>query len=139
PLLLFAGALNVDVEQIAGQKASVALLATVGVVVSTALVGTMTWALGRSLGLGIDFVESLVFGALISPTDPIAVLGILRAARAPKALEAQIAGESLFNDGVAVALFSLLLGIAISERGPAGVEGSAVALLLLREIGGSPP
>jgi CPA1 family monovalent cation:H+ antiporter len=137
PLLLFAGALNVDVEQIAGQKASVALLATVGVVVSTALVGTMTWALGRSLGLGIDFVESLVFGALISPTDPIAVLGILRAAHAPKALEAQIAGESLFNDGVAVALFSLLLGIAVSERGPAGVEGSAVALLLLREIGGS--
>jgi CPA1 family monovalent cation:H+ antiporter len=134
PLLLFAGALNVDLEQIVGQKVSVALLATVGVVVSTALVGTMTWALGRSLGLGIDFIESLVFGALISPTDPIAVLGILRAARAPKELEAQMAGEALFNDGVAIALFSLLLGVAVSERGPAGIAGGAVALLFVREI-----
>ncbi|HVZ72437.1 MAG TPA: sodium:proton antiporter [Polyangia bacterium] len=137
PLLLFAGALSVDLEQIIGQKRSIALLATAGVVVSTALVGAMTWALGRSLGLGIDPVESLLFGALISPTDPIAVLGILRGARAPKALEAQIAGESLFNDGVAVALFALLLEVAVSEHGPAGVRLGEVALVFAREVGGS--
>jgi CPA1 family monovalent cation:H+ antiporter len=136
-LLLFAGALGVDMKEMAGQKVMVALLASVGVLVSTILVGGMTWALSRSLGLGIDLVESLLFGALISPTDPIAVLGILRSAGAPKSLEAQIAGEALFNDGVAVAAFSLLLGVAASEHGLGGVRASAVALMFVREIGGS--
>jgi CPA1 family monovalent cation:H+ antiporter len=137
PLLLFAGALNVDLPALAREKVSIALLASVGVLVSTALVGTLTWTLGRALGLRIDFVESLIFGALISPTDPIAVLGILRAAAAPKALEAQIAGEALFNDGVAVAVFSVLLGVAASEHGVGGVDAGAVALIFAREIAGS--
>jgi monovalent cation:H+ antiporter, CPA1 family len=137
-LLLFAGSLNVDLKEIAGQKLSVALLASVGVLVSTALVGVMTWALSRALGLGIDLLESLLFGALISPTDPIAVLGILRAAAAPKELAAQIAGESLFNDGVAVAVFSVILGIAASESGLAGgIDAGGIALIFVREIGGS--
>src|SRR5260221_2288565 len=86
-LLLFAGCLGVDLKELAGQKLSVAVLASVGVLVSTALVGGLTWVLSRSLGLGIDLDESLLFGALISPTDPIAVLGILRSASAPKRSE----------------------------------------------------
>src|SRR5258707_9930683 len=73
-LLLFAGTLGVDLKELAGQKLNVAVLATVGVLVSTVIVGVMIWALGRSLGLGIDLLEGLLFGALISPTDPIAVL-----------------------------------------------------------------
>src|SRR5260221_4597425 len=136
-LLLFAGCLGVDLKELAGQKLSVAVLASVGVLVSTALVGGLTWALSRSLGLGIDLDESLLFGALISPTDPIAVLGILRSASAPKALEAQIAGEALFNDGVAIAVFSVLLGVAASEHGIGGVDAGAVALVFVREIAGS--
>src|SRR2546425_720828 len=82
----------------------------------------------------IALVESLLFGALISPTDPIAVLGILRSAAAPKSLEAQIAGEALFNDGVAIAVFSVLLGVAASARGIGGLDVGAVALVFAREI-----
>ena len=136
-LLLFAGTLSVDFEALAGQKAKVALLATVGVFLSTAIVGGAMWALGRSLGLGITLIESLLFGAIISPTDPIAVLAILRSAGAPKALEALIAGEALFNDGVAVALFTVLLGIATSSHGGPGVDIGGIVLLFSREIVGS--
>jgi CPA1 family monovalent cation:H+ antiporter len=136
-MLLFAGALGVDLEELAWQKLSVAVLATVGVLVSTVFVGVVMWALGRSLGLDIDLLEGLLFGALISPTDPIAVLALLRSARAPKALEAQIAGEALFNDGVAVALFTVLLGVAASRHGLDGGHAGAVALVFAREILGS--
>jgi CPA1 family monovalent cation:H+ antiporter len=144
--LLFAGALNVDLEELAGQKLSVALLASVGVLASTFLVGGMTWALSRSLGLGISLVESLLFGALISPTDPIAVLGILRATSAPKALQAQMAGESLFNDGFAVVVFSVILGVAAATGtgtgtgtagSGAGIDVGAIAFLFARQVLGS--
>src|SRR6516162_4156826 len=91
--LLFAGALSVDLTELLGQKLVVGVLATAGVVASTFIVGGLTWALGRSLGLGLTLFESLLFGALISPTDPIAVLAILRSTSAPKALAAQMAGE----------------------------------------------
>jgi CPA1 family monovalent cation:H+ antiporter len=117
--------------------ASVALLATIGVFVSTAIVGGAMWAISRALGLGLTPIESLLFGALISPTDPIAVLAILRSAAAPKALEALISGEALFNDGVAVALFVVLLGIATSTHGLGGADAGAVALVFAREILGS--
>ncbi len=93
------------------------LLATVGVVVSTVLVGGGFWALAAVLGLEIDLLWCLVFGALISPTDPVAVLGILRSAGTPPAFEAKVAGESLFNDGVGVVVFAILLAAATgSER-----------------------
>ena len=136
--LLFAGALNVKLEDLLGQKLTVGVLATVGVVVSTFLVRGGTWLLSRSLGLGLGITESLLFGAIISPTDPIAVLGILRISGAPKSLQAQMAGESLFNDGIGVVMFSVLLGIAgaggYAGHGP---DAGAIAFMLVREVVGS--
>jgi CPA1 family monovalent cation:H+ antiporter len=136
--LLFAGALNVKLEDLLGQKLTVGVLATVGVVVSTFLVGGSTWLLSRLLGLGLGITESLLFGAIISPTDPIAVMGILRGSGAPKSLQAQMAGESLFNDGIGVVMFSVLLGIAgaggYTGHGP---DAGAIAFMLVREVAGS--
>lgn len=110
--LLFAGALHVDMGRLWAKKWPVALLATVGVVTSTALVGGMTWCLFSVLGLDVKLVYCLLFGALISPTDPIAVLAILKTLGAPESLETKIAGESLFNDGVGVVVFLALMGVA---------------------------
>ena len=135
--LLFAGALHINLTELRGERIVVLLLATVGVLASTAIVGFLTWALVRALGLGLSLGDSFLFGALISPTDPIAVLGILRSAHAPKSLEVQMAGESLFNDGIGVVVFSLILGI--TGGGAAGGPPSAteVGILVLREVGGS--
>src|SRR5436190_17882943 len=110
--LLFAGALHVSFEGLWRNKGTIAILATVGVCISTAVVGVLTWASFRLLGIPIPFVVALVFGALISPTDPIAVIGLLRELKAPESLEAQIAGESLFNDGVGVVVFLACLSVA---------------------------
>jgi CPA1 family monovalent cation:H+ antiporter len=128
--LLFAGALEIDLSVLWGEKLTVGLLATIGVLISTAIVTGLTVALGRLLGLPITLPEAALFGALISPTDPIAVLAMLRASRAPKRLEVQIAGESLFNDGVGVVLFFVLAGVAHGH-----VAGAAdVALLLGKQV-----
>jgi monovalent cation:H+ antiporter, CPA1 family len=136
--LLFAGALNVDLDELLGQKLSVGLLATVGVLVSTLVVGGLTWTLSRSLGLGINLIESFLFGALISPTDPIAVLAILRSSAAPKALQVQMAGESLFNDGMGVVVFSVILGLVGATGGSGvGIHLGAVAVLLVGQVFGS--
>jgi CPA1 family monovalent cation:H+ antiporter len=105
----------------------------VGTAVSTAVVGFAVWWLLGLAGLELPLLHCLLFGALISPTDPIAVLGILKSAGAPRNLEVVIAGESLFNDGVGVVLFSLLLGV--QQGGALPGPGEAV-LLLLREAGG---
>jgi CPA1 family monovalent cation:H+ antiporter len=143
--LLFAGALSLDLRALRGQKVVIGVLASVGVLASTFLVGGITWALGRALDLGISLPESLLFGALISPTDPIAVLGILRAAAVPKDLEAQMAGEALFNDGFAVVVFSVILGV-IDRGGGAGAGATgwvpaslpaAVAFLVGTQVIGS--
>lgn len=131
--LLFAGALHVSLEDLLRQKWEVAALATISVVLSTFLVGTLSWWVLKALDLGIPLIWCLLFGALISPTDPIAVLGILKTAKAPKALETIIAGESLFNDGMGVTMFLLLLGLATGQQ-DIGVEG--VSLLLLEEVAG---
>jgi CPA1 family monovalent cation:H+ antiporter len=136
-LLLFAGSLGVDLEALAGQKLSVTVLATVGVFVSAGLVGGVTWWLGRSMGLSLSLAESLLFGAIVSPTDPIAVLGMLRSAGAPRSLDALMAGEALFNDGVAIALFAVLLPIAASAPAAGGLEAGSVALVFARETVGS--
>ncbi|MEP7300070.1 MAG: sodium:proton antiporter [Caldimonas sp.] len=132
-LLLFAGALHVDLADLRTYRWQVATLAIVGTVVSTATVGLGLWAVLPWLGLSLPLAYCLVFGALISPTDPISVIGILKSAGAPKSIETVIVGESLFNDGLGVVLFTLLLGIAVSDAVPSFGES---ALLLAREAGG---
>ncbi|MBK1629972.1 sodium:proton antiporter [Thiohalocapsa halophila] len=112
--LLFAGALHVNLFDLAKQKWVIATLASVGVIGATFLVGTAAFVLFWLLGLDVPYIYCLLFGALIAPTDPIAVLGILKSAGAPKSLEVKITGESLFNDGVAVVTFLVLAEIAFS-------------------------
>ena len=132
-LLLFAGALHVKVSDLRQEWLLVALMATIGVGLSTVIAG-----LGFGWLTGMPLMIALVFGALISPTDPVAVLGVLRAADLPKTLETKIAGESLFNDGVAYVAFLILVGLAFggSESHVAGFEDAA--LLFVREaIGGA--
>lgn len=132
-LLLFAGALHVDMRELRAYRWQVATLAIFGTVVSTAVVGLGIWAVLPWLGLSLPLAYCFVFGALISPTDPISVIGILKSAGAPKNIETVIVGESLFNDGLGVVLFTLLLGIASSGTMPSIGES---ALLLAREAGG---
>lgn len=135
--LLFAGALHVDLDEFLANKGTISALATVGLLISTALTGGLSWLLFNALGLEISFLACLVFGVLISPTDPIAVMGTLKTLHAPRDLEARIAGESLFNDGVAVVVFTglvALLGGSGHDHGPTG-PGS-LALLFLQEAGG---
>lgn len=103
--LLFAGALHTDLEKLSKSKWSILVFATVGVAISTALTGTAFYFLLQAVGQPIGYIYCLLFGALISPTDPIAVLGILKKANIPKSLEVSITGESLFNDGVGVVVF----------------------------------
>lgn len=133
--LLFAGALHVNLNDLREQKWVISILATVGILTSTFLVGTTTFYLLNGLGIEISYIYALVFGALISPTDPIAVIGILKLVGAPKTLETKIAGESLFNDGVGVVVFIVLLGIATSG---ADVSSSQIVGLFAKEaIGGA--
>jgi CPA1 family monovalent cation:H+ antiporter len=115
--LLFAGALHVNLNDLAEQKGIISILATLGVAFSTFIVGTVLYCLFRFMGLDISYIYCLLFGALISPTDPIAVMGMLKSARVPKSLEVQIAGESLFNDGVGVVVFIVLAEMAVSNQG----------------------
>ena len=133
-LLLFAGALHVNFEDLARNKWSIGTFATVGVVGSTFLLGAMAWGVSQALGLGLEWIHCLLFGALISPTDPIAVLGILRKANAPKSLETRIVGESLFNDGIGVVVFLSVLQIATGER-IASTAGIA-EMFLIEAVGG---
>ncbi|HMB91851.1 MAG TPA: cation:proton antiporter, partial [Rhodothermales bacterium] len=134
-LLLFAGALHVNINELLDLKWVIGLLATVGVLVSTFLIGGVTWLVLGWLGLALPFIYCLLFGALISPTDPIAVMGILKTAGAPKSLEMKIAGESLFNDGVGVVVFLVILEIAV---GVEEVTVGHIGLLFLQEaVGGA--
>lgn len=130
--LLFAGALHVDLSALKKYRWQVATLALAGTALSTA-VGLSLWLVLPWLGIKLGLMHCLLFGALISPTDPIAVMGILKSAGAPKNLELVIAGESLFNDGVGVVIFALLAGMLASGSAP---SASAAFELLLREAGG---
>lgn len=112
--LLFAGALHTNFEQLKIQRWPILAFSTLGVLVSTLLVGTIMFYVLPAFGLQVDFIYCLLFGSLISPTDPIAVLGILKQAGAPKNLETKIVGESLFNDGVGVVVFLTIFQIASS-------------------------
>ena len=98
--LLFAGALHVDISYLRDQRWAIGLMATGGILISTFLVGAGFWFVTGLLGLQVPFLWALVFGALISPTDPVAVLSLLKSVNVPHSIEAKIAGESLFNDGV---------------------------------------
>ncbi len=131
--LLFAGALHVDLSDLRRQRTLIATLATAGVVVTTAIIGLATHQLLAVLGVTLSLAYCLVFGALISPTDPIAVLSILKSAGAPKDIEIKIAGESLFNDGVAVVVFLVLLRAA---SGSGDVSVAEAMKLLAWEAGG---
>lgn len=133
--LLFAGALHVNLDDLKQQRWVIGILATIGVVCSTFIVGIFTWWMLDLLNLHMDFIYCLLFGALISPTDPIAVLGILKTIGAPKTIETKITGESLFNDGIGVVIFLVLLGILI--QGPdQQVTTGEIALLLVEEVVG---
>jgi len=134
--LLFAGALHVDISDLLKQKSIILLLATVGVIFSTFLIATVSYYLFNNLfSISINYIYCLLFGALISPTDPIAVLGILKETNSPKSLETTIAGESLFNDGVGVVVFSVILSIIASQGAEFNV--SDIAILFAEEaIGG---
>jgi CPA1 family monovalent cation:H+ antiporter len=115
--LLFAGALHTNFEQLKVQRGPILLFSTLGVLVSTFLVGTVVFYLLQLLNLDVQYVHCLLFGALISPTDPIAVLGILKKAGVPKQLETKIVGESLFNDGVGVVVFLTIYKFASPSTG----------------------
>jgi CPA1 family monovalent cation:H+ antiporter len=133
--LLFAGALHLDLNALGAQRWPILLLATAGVALSTLLVGGLTRSAAALAGYGLPLGAAFVFGALISPTDPIAVLAILRRAGVPADLETIITGESLFNDGVAVVVFTIVL-----DAIHGGVSSGAVAVvkLFLREaVGGA--
>jgi CPA1 family monovalent cation:H+ antiporter len=132
-LLLFAGALHVDLSALSTYRWPVAALAVVGTLLSTFAVAYGMWFTLPVMGLELPLIYCLLFGALISPTDPIAVMSILKSAGAPKELELVISGESLFNDGVGVVIFTLLLGMLHSGLAPTPQQG---LLLLLQEAGG---
>ncbi|MEO0618051.1 MAG: sodium:proton antiporter [Pseudomonadota bacterium] len=140
--LLFAGAVHVDLSKIAARKWAIALMATLGVVVSTFIVGTGIWLFAALFGIALPYIWALVFGALISPTDPVAVLAILKRVKVPPLLEAKISGESLFNDGVGVVVFAILVALATgagAHGGDAAEQIGAVqvlSLFLWEAIGG---
>ncbi len=133
--LLFAGALHVDLEALLNRRWAIATLATVGIVTSTGIVAGLMFVGFDALGLAVPFPYCLVFGALISPTDPVAVMSILKEVKVPETLEAKIAGESLFNDGVGVVLFTVLVAMASGGEGAVTLAGAA-ELLAVEAVGG---
>lgn len=132
--MLFAGSMHVNTEELFKNKYIILMLATVSVIVSTILIGYGTYWLTRALDIQLPFYYCFVFGALISPTDPIAVLGVLKHVGAPKSLEMKIAGEALFNDGMGIVLFFLALAIATGEQQL--LEPAEVTWYFLQQAGG---
>ncbi len=132
--LLFAGALHTKLDALKRLKSPIALFATIGIVLSTFLIGTMMYYLFMAFDYPVNYISCLLFGALISPTDPIAVLGILKDANAPKKLETKIVGESLFNDGVGVVVFIVLFKVA--QQGTDAMRFLDVSWLFVTEVVG---
>ena len=132
--LLFAGALHANFDDLMEKKWPILTLASFGVLISTALIGFGSYGLFKMIGIPVALPYCLVFGALISPTDPIAVLGIMKSVGAPKSLETKVAGESLFNDGIGVVVFSVLLAAAGGSSHGGGLHGFSVVEVFLREV-----
>ena len=139
--LLFAGALHVDLDQLLENKWTILTFASIGVLVSSFVIGGGFWLISGAVGLSLPFLVCLLLGVMVSPTDPVAVLGVLKTLQVPSPLKAKIAGESLFNDGVAVVLFSVLVSLVFGNGGEEGLETSfqltSVIWLLTKEaLGG---
>lgn len=133
--LLFAGAIHINLKDLREQRGPVIIFSTVSVIISAFAVGFMLFYGGPVLGLQIPFIFCLLFGALISPTDPIAVMGVLKEAKVRKSLETKVAGESLFNDGVAVVIFAVILQLA--QGSEIDISFGNISWLLIKEaIGG---
>ncbi len=133
--LLFAGALHINLKELSVQKGVISTLAVAGVVISMFVFGTTIYFVLGWLGLPLSYAWCVLFGALISPTDPVAVMGILKEAKVPPSLEIQIAGESLFNDGIGVVAFIVLREIAV--EGEATSWGHITHLFLQEAVGGA--
>ncbi len=134
--LLFAGAMQVDLSELKKSRAVVAVLASVGVVITTFVTGTIVWLSAKALGFPFPYTYALLFGALIAPTDPVAVLGVLKQTGISKTLRAKIASESLLNDGVAVVTFLVILGIATAPP-TARIDPYNITMLLAwQSVGG---
>ncbi|WP_120010829.1 cation:proton antiporter [Teichococcus vastitatis] len=135
--LLFAGALHVDLSALRERAWAVGSMATIGILLSTLIVGLGFWCAASLAGINLPLSWAFVFGALISPTDPVAVLGTLKAVRVPKSLELDMTGESLFNDGVGVVIFTIALAVAAGAgHGATGFSGAA-ELFAIEAIGGA--
>ena len=135
--LLFAGAMHVNIHELAKEKKSILLFSTIGVLISTAIVGSLIFGTAQLIGVELPFIQALLFGALISPTDPIAVIAILKQAGVSKSLKMKIEGESLFNDGIGVVVFSGILLLA----GTGHITGeesisTEIGMLFLEEVVG---
>jgi len=135
--LLFAGAVHVDLSLIAERKLAITLMATIGTLISTFIIGGAIWVIASVIGIDLPFIWTLVFGALISPTDPVAVLGILKTVRIPPLLGAKITGESLFNDGVGVVVFSIIVALAAGTAGGDIGILEVIQLFLIEAVGGA--
>lgn len=133
--LLFAGALHIDLHEMRRSRWAIGVITIFGVLVSTAAIGGSAWLISRAFDLSLPLLWCLLFGALISPTDPVAVLGILKRVNVPPALEATVAGESLFNDGVGIVVFTILLEMA-SGSGEATLT-EAARLFAAEALGGA--
>ena len=133
--LLFAGAININARKLKKERLPIIALSTVGILISTFIVGTLAWYLFQLFHIGVDFIYCLLFGALISPTDPIAVLSILKEVKIPSSLGIKISGESLFNDGVGVVLFISIAEVA--TKGAGSFHAFDVVKLFMQEaVGG---
>jgi CPA1 family monovalent cation:H+ antiporter len=132
--LLFAGALHINLSDLKEVKWTVGILATIGVALATFIIGTLVWYAAQLCGLSLPYIYALIFGALIAPTDPIAVLAMLKQAKASKRMYVKIGGESLFNDGVGVVVFLTLLGIALG--GQETTSAHVIRLFAQEAIGG---
>ena len=139
--LLFAGALHVDLDQLLENKWTILTFASIGVLVSSFVIGGGFWLISGAVGLSLPFLVCLLLGVMVSPTDPVAVLGVLKTLQVPSPLKAKIAGESLFNDGVAVVLFSVLVSLVFGNGDEGSLEtsfqlSSVVWLLTKEALGG---
>lgn len=132
--LLFAGAIHIDIKKLRSERLSIITFSTIGVIISTFVIGSLLYWVTSLVGLSVDYLYCLLFGSLISPTDPIAVVGILKKANIPPSLEIKISGESLFNDGVGVVLFISIYQIA--TIGYDNISTWNIIWLFIREAGG---